>query len=482
MGSNERLAYQASIIILFLIVIAVSVPLYMCFQALKLARVEHSAALASAAKADGEKNTAIELSKQLRVIIGMSEAASKEEIEAFVEKDMTSSGEALSPQDRNYATLVRKLRTKWANELEAKLAETAAKKDMQVQYDAREKGSTAQIAKAKEGQEEAGRQLISEKQKSEAELKRVAAEKEAQKQTMQGQIAQLQEQITKLEEERNNLDGQLKSTVQQRDENAKRVSMFAGTTAQPVDGEIKHADQRKRIVWINLGSADALPVPMTFSVYAPGVTDITKDTPRKGTIEVTGILQEHLAEARIVSDSYKDPILPGDRIGTAIWHPGRVERFAVAGFIDLNGDGQSDSAMLRNLIRASGGQVDAFITDAGKREGEMSYGTRYMVVGALAGDKVGAETNLKAISDATNELQKAGKALGVKEITLNEFLDMIGWTERSRVWNPTAGDEYKLRQGQPNTPPASTENVNEYFRKRRPPAGEANSAYDATQN
>ena len=62
------------------------------------------------------------------------------------------------------------------------------------------------------------------------------------------------------------------------------------------------------------------------------------------------------------------------------------------------------------------------------------------------------------------------------------IVDMIGWTERNRVWNPTAGDEYKLRQGQPNTPPASTENVNEYFRKRRPPAGEADSAYDATQN
>lgn len=477
MGSTERLAYQASVIILFVIVVAVGVVSYMWFTEVKVARAERVEAQSAKTQAEEAKAKSDALALDLRLKIGLGEAATADEAKALFDKDMTESQLELSEQDKNYTTVLRKLKTSLENVENGQIAETIAKKDMQVQYDAREKASIGQIAVAKQAQEAANQQLVQEKQKAKAELDRVAAEKEAQKKTMQDEIAKLQEQVVKLEEEKNKLDGTLRSTEQRLGKTSTDLERFQGITSQPVDGEIVDANQRRRTVWINLGTDDGLPVPSTFSVYAPDVVDVTKDTPRKGVVEVVSVLQNHLAEARIVNDSYKNPILPGDKIATPIWHPGRPERFALGGFIDVNGDGQSDMAMLRNLVRLSGGQVDAYVDEQGKTTGEVSHGTRYLVVGEMAGEKVGADTSIKAISDATSDLRKAAKTTGTREISLADFLDLIGWTERNRVWNPTAGDEYKLRQGQPKTPPASTENVNEYFKKRRPPVPEGAGAY-----
>ena len=108
---------------------------------------------------------------------------------------------------------------------------------------------------------------------------------------------------------------------------------------------------------------------------------------RKGSIEITRILGGHLAEARILDDELTNPIIPGDVIYSPVFQPGTAVRFALTGIMDIDGDGQSDHDLIRNLIRINGGVIDAEVDADGKRKGKISINTRYLIVGEEATDK-----------------------------------------------------------------------------------------------
>ena len=73
---------------------------------------------------------------------------------------------------------------------------------------------------------------------------------------------------------------------------------------------------------IDLGYADALHAMVPFDVYAAGAARLAPDG-RKGRIEVTRVLETHLAEARMVSQKETDPLIPGDKIRSTTWLPGQ---------------------------------------------------------------------------------------------------------------------------------------------------------------
>ena len=55
--------------------------------------------------------------------------------------------------------------------------------------------------------------------------------------------------------------------------------------------------------------------------------------------DVTGLFGDGpVAEARIVEDRISDPIMPGDKVYTPVWGPGEQRRFALTGFLDVDGD------------------------------------------------------------------------------------------------------------------------------------------------
>ena len=114
-----------------------------------------------------------------------------------------------------------------------------------------------------------------------------------------------------------------------------------------------------------LGTADSLRRQVTFSVFDADLHDAAKSK-KKGSIEVTRLLSDHMAEARITKDDPKNPILTGDNIYSQIWHRGKKLHFALTGLIDIDGDGQSDLQLARDLIELNGGIVDAYLDEAGK--------------------------------------------------------------------------------------------------------------------
>jgi hypothetical protein len=192
------------------------------------------------------------------------------------------------------------------------------------------------------------------------------------------------------------------------------------------DGRISWVNQNGT-VWINLGTGDSLRRQVTFSVFDADQHDAAKAA-KKGSIEVTRLLDEHMAEARITKDDPTNPILTGDNIYSQVWHRGKQLHFALTGMIDIDGDGQSDMQLARDLIKLNGGIVDAYLKDDGKMEGEITANTRYLVLGDVP------DSALKsAMVDGYHKMSKEAASLGVQTITLAQFVDQMGYKPQDRT-------------------------------------------------
>jgi hypothetical protein len=253
------------------------------------------------------------------------------------------------------------------------------------------------------------------------------------------QVQKRDEQITALTQQNEEQKNQLETKINQQDQQIFRLSQelkkLKEDTFEVADGAIASVNQASQVAFINLGRDDGLFPRVTFSVYDAGENNATTAA-KKGSIEVTRILGPHLAEATITRDTVANPITSGDPIYSPIWHRGRSESFALAGMFDVDGDGKNDLELLRNLIKVSGGILDAEIGDDGKISGAMSVNTRYLVQGEepnvtfsegqdSTAVQSAAEIYSKMISDAGN--------LGVKIISLEEFLDRVGWQPDQRT-------------------------------------------------
>lgn len=198
-------------------------------------------------------------------------------------------------------------------------------------------------------------------------------------------------------------------------ESRKTVEQLRGTTDIADDGEIRHVNQRSRTVWINLGRADALRPQVTFTVHSADVPPASPNA-TKAKIQVTQILGDHLAEARILEDSLTNPLVPGDKVYTALWDPGRVERFYIAGRIAIGGESDG-AAQLKSMIALSGGVLDGELDEKNNQTGAMTASTRYLVLGEVT-------LQCKAKYD---QLVADAKLLGVEAIGIDKFLDHIGY-------------------------------------------------------
>ena len=224
-------------------------------------------------------------------------------------------------------------------------------------------------------------------------------------------------------------------------------------------GSIKWVNQNTHLVWINLGEADALRPQITFSVYAPGADEASEIT-KKASIRVTKILGEHLAEAKILEDKDIDPILPGDKIFTPLWNKDEKRHFALTGFADIDGDGVDDRQRIYALIELNGGVIDAPMGKDGKRHGEMSLNTRYLILG-----KVPEAAVTPGLFQDFNDMNRKASELNVETITLQKFLEMIGWKNEAKVVDSSGALPVEVNP----SPPTSTGTISDLFKPRRPP-------------
>jgi hypothetical protein len=274
------------------------------------------------------------------------------------------------------------------------------------------------------------------------ENQRVASVLPARQKEFEQTTGAMQEKIAELTRARINLINQNDILREQR---AKETQ----TTYERPAGEIVLVNSAANTVWINLGLADGLQRQMTFSVFDKNATGLVEEN-IKGRIEVTKVTEPHRAEARILEDVMTDPILRNDKIYSPSFKKGQKTRFALAGVLDIDGDGKSDQNKVKSLITLNGGEVDAELLEDGSIAGEMTNETRYIVKGEIPDER-----DAKAFLDGFTRMTEKASELGVTSISVDRLLDFMGYRPDNPVEQLDRGGSGGQRE-------------QETFRKRTP--------------
>ncbi len=463
--ARENQGLQVALIIFVILTIVLGVTTFIFFKQGEDAEGRATAAVETASQKDDLARNVLEENSRLKGLMGFADTLQINEISDEVNKDLSTYAANFRGEPRGYhqalAYLFQTIQDK-AVELEVVKVELQELKDT---IPTLEVAKAKQIAQHEQMAQAKQEELAAEKAKFQSVTSRVQADaakvKDVLKQAHE-QAAQRVQQVSRKLEDTNKRVQSLVTVV--KDQTNKLEKLHQGTFETP-DGDVRWVNQKNRTVWINLGRADALPRQTTFAVYPGDATGLSQDN-KKASVEVTQILGDHLAEARIVEDSISDPIMPGDKIHTPVWSAGDRRRFALVGFLDATGDGRDDLQLIRNLITANGGVVDAVGDAAGNQEGHVTVNTRYLVLGERPDEKGKAG----AIAVFTKMVGEAER-LGVQTIPLGQLLEMMGWQNRATV-EPLHEGAPAPSLG-PRSPDAttrtSTGSVSELFRPRTPP-------------
>jgi hypothetical protein len=391
-----------------------------------------------------------------------------------------------NPSATSFVVALRDMRT----ELDSKTAELAAQQatiaGLQKQLEALNASYTATANEHDKARQTAEADLAGQQQEKEESL--AVKDKEIndlrqQNGTLRAEIeqtkSQLEAEIAKLRDENNSL-------LAVNSKQNKELEKIRGESFEVADGKIIRVDQVGRNVWIDVGQADNVRPRVTFSIYTKnnaglGRADNTQAGGRPediiGAVEVVRVSGPHMAEARILWDDPSRPISPGDPIYTPLWSAGRTEKFAFVGMVDIDNDGSyvGDRERLHELLAANGAEISSEVNDVGERiGGPITEQTRFLVLGTVPDplDEADPERReqLKQMATLKTEMQKEADVNGVRDISLNDFLNYMGYVPQQRRWVPGENPTWTLKAGtNPTASRPSTGNTSALFDKRRQP-------------
>ncbi len=232
---------------------------------------------------------------------------------------------------------------------------------------------------------------------------------------------------------------QMQSTI---DTQKLQLNQLRADKFETTQGEIRYVVAGGNVVTINLGSADELRPGVTFGVIDGDETRL-QDAKVKATIQVSQVQGPHLAQGRVVArPDISSPIIPGDKIFSPFWAPGRVVKIAIAGNIDIDGDGRSDNAAIKGQILAAGAEVTAEISSTGAVTGQLDPTIRFLVVGQ--DPDATNDQNAQAIATLGNVKARAAE-LGLTVIPawkLEAYLKTIDDTVTTPLGSAVRGEDF----------------------------------------
>lgn len=374
----------------------------------------------------GEAETAKTDLEDMRQLMGVERNASTADVKKTGEADMKTYGSGIADEaSRTYRKVLEtvhaelmasaareaKLKAEFSDQAKTLLAVKSEAQKQIDKYDEARKKAEEDAASQKNSFDEFRRTLT----KSQSDLQKSLDD---QRNNYEAQITKNTTRIKELEEQVTKLDRANRNLIEQRKDEPGSFEI--------ADGQISWVNQNGT-VWINLGAADSLRRQVTFSVFDRDQHDAAKAA-KKASIEVTRILGDHMAEARITKDEPTNPVLTGDNIYSQVWHRGKKLHFALTGLIDIDGDGNSDLEQAKELIALNGGIVDAYLKDDGKMEGDITANTRYLVLGDVPDSAMKS-----AMADGFQKMSKMASSLGVQTITLPQFIDQMGFKPQDRT-------------------------------------------------
>jgi len=230
------------------------------------------------------------------------------------------------------------------------------------------------------------------------------------------------------------------------------------------DWKIIRMDTRGLNPYINLGSADHVNPQLTFTVHGLGADGRPNPQP-KGTLEVVNVIGPHLSQTRVTSvkDRNRDPITEGDVIYNASWNPNLKKHVAIAGIVDLTGDGRDDLPEFMRSLERQNIVVDAYLDPKeGTMKGKITFRTDFLIVGDIP-EASGGKLSEQAEKIVTGQkmMQEEAKKYGVQQKGLVAYLELIGYrlprstrTSKPSLYNPALRPDKAPRKGGEGVPPA----------------------------
>ncbi len=469
MASREGQGMQIAVILFAILTVLLAVTTYIYYAAAETKEKERVAAKAKEDEATKGQMKANYQATTLKFMLGIvktrDEVTKAKEFAgggedndvntwlAQYDNDMALYGAVGTDADRNYIQLPHFLLTSISQKHAGKLLADKLAQDEQAARAANVAAETARAATAEKGvadQIASSQDALSKHEEtlkttikiaSDAQAIAVAAQTKAKK-DLEGKQAEFEAVAATLGKEKGVKDSFAAELAVLRS--------VQGVNIDNPDANIIWINQKQRLVWIDRGFDDGLGRQMSFSVYSQNQASLFNQVERmrkegtgketvkklssKGRIEVVRVTGPHQAECRILEDKTSDPILPGDWIHSPAWSPGQRLHFALVGFMDIDGDQQSDRETIKHIISMNGGVVDTEIMDTGERdEGKMSVNTRYVVMGDSSEKGNLAIKDLTKYQQTRNAFFQETTQFSVEKISVQQLLDMMGWKPEEKT-------------------------------------------------
>ncbi len=225
----------------------------------------------------------------------------------------------------------------------------------------------------------------------------------------------------------------LQKLVQRKQEELASMQAKNPTTAENMrtDWKIIRVDNRGSNAYINLGSADHVKPQLTFTIHGVGA-DGRPNPQTKGTLEVVNVVGPHLSYARVtsVNNPNREPIVANDVVYNASWNPNIKKHVAIAGIIDLTGDGRDSFEEFKRNLERQNIVVDAWVDPRdGRIHGQITYQTDYLILGGTPDRAVGrgSDETEKRVLEGRKQMEDEARKYGVAIKSLMSYLEMIGY-------------------------------------------------------
>ncbi len=461
--ARENQGLQIALIIFVMLTVVLGVTTFIFFQKCDEANKKAADNEQVAKEARENEETAKKNFSTLRTYIGLPDSAKVDAIGDRFKKDMTTYAANFPEEAQSYSAVLPylyKVIDEKLGDLETSKVSIQKWKD---DYSVVQANAKPQVVNAENAAKAAKEDLA----KVNADYKARRTAYLGEQQQLRAQFSKVRKEATmqaaRAEEQLQDTNNRLQKLAQINQARSDQLRQFRDETFEVPDGEIRWVNQHNGTVWINRGRADSLQRQTTFSVYPRDTSNLTGGG-KKASIEVTQILGPHTAEARIVEDSMTNPVMPGDKIHTPIWSRGEQRRFALAGLMDLDGNGKSDQHIVRNLITMNGGVIDSYMDETGKPRGKMTVDTRYLVLG-----KAPDERSTPAQRNGYTAMIGESNELNIEQISLGELLNQMGWKNQSPVTRFGRGGTPVRLKPPEGVPRVSTGTVSELFRNQNAP-------------
>lgn len=275
-----------------------------------------------------------------------------------------------------------------------------------------------------------------------------------------------------LKKSNSELDAERKKQLATIEEQLQKINGLTGEGFTAPSGTVTQISLGTDTIWIDIGSEDGLREGIPFSVIDESELNVAEGVV-KAKLVISKVLSAHQAQARITSSNFRRPIVPGDKVFSPLWRPGRKQGFALVGLLDMNNDGSDDRQSIIDLINRGGGQVDAEISTNGSVTGTLTNSTAYIVMGTDIETKANATptpqqlTKLKAYKKFIDE----AKSLGIVQINIDKLIGFLRSPKEDRtvpLGGQVRGSDFPASADSPATISSSQGSVSDIFQKRRP--------------